>query len=97
MAQTEVGAIRLSGGGSSSAMAHKHNPVGAEALVALGRLAAGLTGTLGQSMIHENERSGAAWMLEWMLLPQIAEAAGAALVVADRLLSGASFTDASHR
>jgi len=90
-AQTEVAVIRLEGGGGSSAMAHKQNPVGAEVLVALARMAAGLSGTLAQSMVHENERSGAAWTLEWLLLPQLAEAAGAALVVAERLLSGASF------
>ena len=34
MAQNEVGEITLSGGGTSSAMAHKQNPVAAETLVA---------------------------------------------------------------
>jgi 3-carboxy-cis,cis-muconate cycloisomerase len=91
MAQTEVGAIRLAGGGGSSAMAHKQNPVRAEVLVSLGRLCAGLLGTLAQSMIHENERSGAAWTLEWIVLPQMAEAAGRALVLCDELLTGARF------
>lgn len=99
MAQSEVGAIRLTGTGGSSAMAHKANPVGAEVLVALGRFNAGLMGTLQQAMIHENERSGAAWTLEWLLLPQIAEAAGAALATAVRLLDDAVFvaSDASDR
>ncbi|KQT85109.1 3-carboxy-cis,cis-muconate cycloisomerase [Aurantimonas sp. Leaf443] len=91
MAQTGTASIRLSGGGGSSAMAHKQNPVGAEVLVALGRLSAGLLGTLAQSMIHENERSGAAWTLEWLVLPPMAEAAGAALLTCDRLLAGAQF------
>lgn len=85
----ERGAVTLSGGGTSSAMAHKNNPVGAELLVAIGRLNAGLMGALHQSMIHENERSGAAWTLEWMILPQMAEAAGAALNRAATLLKGA--------
>jgi 3-carboxy-cis,cis-muconate cycloisomerase len=40
-------------------------------------------------MIHENERSGAAWTLEWMVLPPMAEAAGAALRHAAALLDGA--------
>lgn len=91
LAQSDRGAIVLPGGGGSSAMAHKNNPVGAEVLVALGRLNAGLLGTLAQSMISENERSGAAWTLEWMVLPQMAEAAGAALRLAGDLLSGAEF------
>lgn len=96
MAQTEIATLRLAGGGTSSAMAHKQNPVGAEVLVALGRLAAGLAGTLGQSMIHENERSGAAWTLEWILLPQIAEATGAALDRTLLLLEGARFAETSR-
>ena len=40
MAQNEIGEIRLAGGGGSSAMPHKVNPVGAEMLVALARFAA---------------------------------------------------------
>ncbi|WP_158871401.1 3-carboxy-cis,cis-muconate cycloisomerase [Antarcticirhabdus aurantiaca] len=91
MAQTRVHAVELAGGGGSSAMAHKRNPIGAEVLVSLGRLNAGLLGTLSQSMIHENERSGAAWTLEWLVLPQMAEAAGSACQLATALLSGARF------
>jgi 3-carboxy-cis,cis-muconate cycloisomerase len=33
-------------------------------------------------MVHEQERSGAAWTLEWMLLPQMAIAAGASTRIA---------------
>lgn len=79
LAQNEIGALTLSGGGSSSAMAHKSNPVNAEALVALARYNAGLVGTLQQAMVHENERSGAAWTLEWLTLPPIVVTAGASL------------------
>ncbi|KQQ89426.1 3-carboxy-cis,cis-muconate cycloisomerase [Aureimonas sp. Leaf324] len=93
LAQNEVGAVKLSGGGGSSAMAHKQNPVGAEVLVALARFNAGLLGTLSQSMVHENERSGAAWTLEWLVLPQMAEATGRALTGAADLLRGARFAD----
>lgn len=82
MAQNEIGAVTLPHGGGSSAMAHKSNPIGAEVLVALARLQAGLLGTLHQALVHENERSGAAWTLEWLVLPQMAEAAGAALRIA---------------
>ena len=53
MAQNEVGEIRLAGGGGSSAMPHKSNPVLAEVLVTLARFSAGLTGTL-----HARARGG---------------------------------------
>jgi len=78
MAQNEMAEIRLSGGGGSSAMAHKSNPVKAEALVALARYAGALHGGLAQALIHENERSGAAWTLEWLTLPQLVGATAAA-------------------
>lgn len=92
LAQSEVGEITLQGGGASSAMAHKHNPIAAETLVALARFNAGLNGVLNQSMVHENERSGAAWTLEWLVLPQICKACGAAQLLASQVLSGAKFT-----
>jgi 3-carboxy-cis,cis-muconate cycloisomerase len=91
MAQSEVGEIRLASGGGSSAMPHKVNPVGAETLVALARFNATLVSGMHHAMVHENERSGAAWTLEWMLLPQMATAAGAALRTAASLLASISF------
>lgn len=86
MAQQGIGDIALDAGGASSAMPHKQNPVLAETLVALARHVAGLQGTLAQAMIHEQERSGAAWALEWLTLPAMAEATGAALRHAQDLL-----------
>ncbi len=77
MAQ-DGGEIVLSGGGASSAMAHKQNPVSAEALVTLARFNATALAGLHQSLVHEQERSGSAWTLEWLLLPQMAVAAGSA-------------------
>ena len=91
MVQNEVGTARLAGGGTSSAMAHKANPVPAELLVTLARFTAGLSGTLAQAMVHENERSGAAWTLEWLVLPQMVVATGAALRVALALAENLSF------
>ena len=85
MAQQGVDAIALSGGGTSSAMPHKNNPVLAEHLVAMARFNAGLAGTLQHAMLHEQERSGSAWALEWMCLPLMAETTGAALLHAERL------------
>ena len=85
MAQDEVGEARIAGGGSS-AMPHKSNPVDAELLVALARHAATLSGGWHQA-IHEGERSGAAWTLEWLTLPPLLEATAAGLAAAMRLLA----------
>ena len=67
-------------------MPHKNNPVGAEILVTLARFNATLVSGMHQALVHENERSGAAWSLEWMLLPQMAMAAGAATRTAEALI-----------
>lgn len=91
MAQNEVGEIRLASGGGSSAMPHKVNPVGAEMLVTLARFNATLVSGMHQALVHENERSGSAWTLEWMLLPQMVVATGAALRGAVQLLPAISF------
>jgi 3-carboxy-cis,cis-muconate cycloisomerase len=90
-AQNEVGEIKMKGGGGSSAMPHKVNPVGAEVLVTLARFNATLVSGMHQALVHENERSGAAWTLEWMLLPQMVVATGAALRTAIELTGNIEF------
>jgi len=74
MAQQGVDEISVEGGGGSSAMPHKQNPILAELLVTLARFTAGQNGIMGQTLIHEQERSGAAWALEWLVLPQMTSA-----------------------
>jgi len=77
--------IKLTGGGGSSAMPHKQNPVKAEVLVALARLNAAQLAGMYQTLVHEQERSGAAWTLEWLILPQMVVATAAALRLAAEL------------
>ena len=86
MAQQGVDEITLSGGGGSSAMPHKQNPVLAELLVTMARFNAVQVSGLHQALIHEQERSGMAWALEWMILPIMAETTGKALLNAFELL-----------
>ena len=81
----QMGEISIAGGGSSSAMPHKQNPVLAELLVTLARFNATQISGVHHGMIHEQERSGAAWALEWMILPQMAMATGRALTAATEL------------
>ncbi len=85
MAQQGVDAVALTTGGGSSAMPHKQNPIAAETLVALARFNATLLSGVHQSLVHELERSGAAWTLEWMLLPQMIQATGRGLLIACHL------------
>ncbi len=93
MAQNEIGEVKLAEGGGSSAMPHKSNPVRAEALVTLARFNAALLGAQHQALVHENERSGAAWTLEWLVLPQMMVAAAAALRHAQALCEGLRFIE----
>jgi 3-carboxy-cis,cis-muconate cycloisomerase len=86
MAQQGIAEVKLSGGGGSSAMPHKANPVLAETLVTLARFVGVQQGGLTQVMVHEQERSGAMWTLEWLLLPPMVEATAAGLRHAEALL-----------
>ncbi|WP_375447613.1 lyase family protein [uncultured Fibrella sp.] len=81
MGQTELGEVveNVAGGGKSSAMPHKNNPVLSEALVMLARQTAQLAAIQLQSLVHGNERDATAWMLEWENLPRLMSNAGTAL------------------
>jgi 3-carboxy-cis,cis-muconate cycloisomerase len=90
------GEIELSGVGGSSAMAHKRNPVKAEVLVALARHNAGLLAGMHQALVSENERSGAAWTLEWLTLSQMVVVTGAALRTAIELIASIKSMGTAH-
>ena len=79
MAQQGIDEVKIAGGGGSSAMPHKQNPILAELLVTLARFNATQVSGMHHAMVHEQERSGAAWALEWMILPQMTMATGRAL------------------
>lgn len=73
MAQSEIDEVieNAEGGGKSSAMPHKNNPVLSEALAAIAKMNAQLQSQQLLSMIHVNERDATAWILEWNTIPQM--------------------------
>lgn len=93
LAQNEIADVTVTGAGHSSAMHHKQNPVLAEILVTLARFNATQVSAMHQALVHEQERSGAAWTLEWMVLPQMTVATGAALARGLTLLDSLKIND----
>lgn len=87
LARREIAELRISGGGGSSTMPNKANPVSAEAVVALGRYAATLNTPATLSMHHHEDRDSTAWMLEWMVLPQAMICAGVSLVKSQNMIA----------
>jgi 3-carboxy-cis,cis-muconate cycloisomerase len=82
----QAGSVSFKSGGQSSAMPHKNNPIAAEMLVTLARFNATQLAGMHHALIHEQERSGAAWTLEWMILPQMLITTGTALRYGRRVL-----------
>ena len=80
-AQSGIGEVAIAGAGGSSTMPQKQNPVGPSVLVALARQVTALSGALQGAAIHQQQRDGAAWFTEWLVLPQMAISTGRALAL----------------
>lgn len=91
MVQSDVGEVKLASFGQSSAMPHKQNPVLAEVILAQARFCQVQMNGMNISSIHENERSGAAWTLEWMLLPLLVRSCGSSVNNTQVLLDDLTF------
>ncbi|MDJ0614981.1 MAG: lyase family protein, partial [Rhizobiaceae bacterium] len=87
MVQNGIDELGLKGGGSSSAMPHKNNPVLAETLVAIAQYNAGQMGLVHTAALHEQERSGISWTLEFMTIPQIVLACAGSVQIARKLIT----------
>lgn len=70
LTQSGLAEVRIAGGGASSTMPQKQNPVAPSALVALARHIIGLAGVLQGAGMHRQQRDGAAWFAEWLTVPQ---------------------------
>src|SRR6185312_11471030 len=91
LAQTEVAEAAEGAGdgrGGSSTMPHKHNPVGAVAVIACAQRAPGLVATMLGSMLQEHERAAGAWQAEWEPLLELLRLTGSAASALRELLEG---------
>lgn len=79
MAQSGIGEVRISGGGGSSTMPQKQNPVAPSVLAAEARRIIGLAAMMQEAAVHRQNRDGAAWFGEWLTLPELCVTTGAAL------------------
>jgi 3-carboxy-cis,cis-muconate cycloisomerase len=86
LAQTEIGEVQEGRPGGSSAMAHKHNPVAAVAVLACARRTPGLVATMLAAMESEHERAAGAWQAEWGTLTELLTLTGSAAAWARDLL-----------
>jgi 3-carboxy-cis,cis-muconate cycloisomerase len=84
--QSEVGEVRDPGGGGSSTMPQKQNPVATAVAVACAREAAASAGILFAGLVGEHERAAGAWHAEWDALSRALAAAGGALDAVAALL-----------
>lgn len=90
LTQSSVAEVRLGGAGGSSTMPQKQNPVAPSLLVALARAVIGFNAAMQSAGLHRQQRDGAAWFTEWLVLPQMVVATARALSVAGALLPGLS-------
>lgn len=98
MGRTDIAELASGTGGGSSTMPQKSNPVQAETIQVLFQIANHSHGVLASAADPLEERDGAKWPLEWMMLPQMFLAAGSALrhaqALADSLRPDAARLDA---
>lgn len=74
LSSSEIGELYESpakGKGASSSMAHKRNQRCSEFGEALGLLTKGRAMQIGATAIQEHERSGGAWLSEWVIVPEV--------------------------
>ena len=86
--RSEIGELTLGGGGGSSTMPQKQNPVIAETIVSLFRVGAATSVLMQESMVHREQRDGIAWALESHALPTVCMASARALALAITLVEG---------
>lgn len=97
LGRTEIGELTETGGGKSSAMPHKSNPVRCQRITVLARHARALAGIVIESMAHEHERDPRALWSEWLAFPQLAIYTGTAVQYLSAVLTGLTVNTARMR
>jgi 3-carboxy-cis,cis-muconate cycloisomerase len=85
LTRSDVAEVHLAGGGASSTMPQKENPVAPSVLVALARFAAAQGAALGAA--HREARDGSGWFTEWLVLPGLVMAAGKSAAVLGEVMA----------
>ncbi|GGO53100.1 3-carboxy-cis,cis-muconate cycloisomerase [Streptomyces daqingensis] len=88
LSRSEVGEVGEGGGGTSSAMPHKANPVRATLIAAAARQAPGLASTVLGCLTAEDERPAGAWHAEWQPVRELLRLTGGAAHAAAELAEG---------
>jgi 3-carboxy-cis,cis-muconate cycloisomerase len=88
LGQTEVGEVSESGGGPSSTMPQKQNPIGSALAIACARHVQAHASVLLAALPQEHERALGAWHSEWPALSGALAFAGGAADAARRALDG---------
>jgi 3-carboxy-cis,cis-muconate cycloisomerase len=91
MSQTEIAEVaepRPRGGGGSSTMPQKRNPVGSAVVLSAAIRVPGLVSTMLSAMVQEHERGLGGWHAEWETLPEICLLADGALTRTNDILNG---------
>lgn len=83
-----VDEVRLAGGGASSSMPHKRNPVGPVVMTAAALQAPGLLSTVARAAVSVDERPAGEWHAEWSALRDLVRLAGGAADAAARTVAG---------
>ena len=87
LSREEIGEVRLAGGGGSSAMPHKQNPVDAVTITAAAVESPGLLQVVASAMVAGDERPAGRWHAEWTAsrrLARLARSAAGSAVAARR-------------
>ena len=88
-----INELSITGGGTSSTMPQKNNPVLAEAIIALSKTNINLSSSIQAAQIHNHERDASVWQVEWITLPQCLNTTGTCLNHIINLLNSIKIND----
>lgn len=80
MSRSEIDELQAGQAGGSSTMPQKANPIQSETVVAMGKIAQALHAGICSAASPAEERDGASWSVEWVLLPQLLVTTGCTLL-----------------